>query len=582
MKKALIKVGYTCNNNCIFCHSRPFREVPDLSTEEIKARIGLAKGLGAEMVVLSGGEPTIRKDVVELARWAQTQGLKTGFITNGRRLAYPDFAAGLAAGGLEFVYLSFYSHQREAHALVARTDSLPQTLCALENLVKLKVDVTVNTVVTRYNIGELPAIVDILAALRPGKIKFSVLEPKGAVLDNLGICPPLTAAAKAITGALRYGQAKYPDLRFGCEGLTPCLAADFEFFNDDLIANDFILFREAFEKRFCVPDYANCAKAKTCLDCVRMDQCPGIFSKYLEMRQAPLLQPEARPRSNSFVFLKKGKNFPLPRRAQSCPVRFAAGRRIFLARAGRMRAYEASPADFSSWEVEEVLRLGQVYATANGKHENLNHGRDLIKLRVASICAACERKLSCPRIYELSRRKVFAPLEADLERIVRRLKGEVLDVGCGTVRFRNIVETRVRMGKLRYVGIDPKLAKIRTLKGMRLVRTDIETFQAPEATFDHVLVLRSYNHIQRPSVAFPKIHRMLKHGGRLIVVDGLAYGLVLSRQPKNAKPGEFQHFRNHASRQARVLLEAFGFRTVSETPVHPAGCNEWLLVLRKK
>jgi SAM-dependent methyltransferase len=135
---------------------------------------------------------------------------------------------------------------------------------------------------------------------------------------------------------------------------------------------------------------------------------------------------------------------------------------------------------------------------------------------------------------------------------------------------------------LRYVGIDPELPRLRAPDGMRLLRRAIEGFDAPPSSFDHVLILRSYNHIRLPSVAFPKLRRWLRPGGRLTVVDGSAYGLVLTRPPGPARPGEFQHFRNHTSRQARALLEDFGFAVVRETPVRPAGCNEWLLELKKK
>ena len=169
-----------------------------------------------------------------------------------------------------------------------------------------------------------------------------------------------------------------------------------------------------------------------------------------------------------------------------------------------------------------------------------------------------------------------------MERLVRGLRGDVLEVGCGAVRFMDIIAARARAGELRYVGIDPKLPRLRAPGGMRLLRLSIEGFDAPQSSFDHVLILRSYNHIRLPSVAFPKLRRWLRPGGRLTVVDGSAYGLVLTRPPGPARPGEFQHFRNHTSRQARAMLEDFGFAVVRETPVRPAGCNEWLLELKRK
>jgi len=582
LKKALLKVGYTCNNNCVFCHSQPLRRHPDLTTREIERRMLQAQAKGAEMAVLSGGEPTLRQDLHSLLRFARDHGIKTGLITNGRRFVYPGFAAELAALGLGFVYLSFHSHLRRTHALSARTDSLPETLGALARLVGLGVPVTVNTVVTKHNIADLEAIVDRIAVLRPAKIKLSALEPKGAALEDPGLAPPLEAAARAIAAAIRHGRARHPDQRFGCEGLTPCLLPEFAQLNDDLVADGFILFRESFEKRFFPPDYRNRAKAAVCFDCALCESCPGVFKTYLARPQPPALRPEVRPRSNSFVFVRTGASLPLPVAGHRCPAAAAPADVVFLASRGRLWVHRAAPSDFSAAEVAATVRLGQLYATKRGRHMALDHGRDLVKLRPTAACSACALRGSCSRILVPSLKNVFSPLEALLERTVRGLRGDVLEVGCGAVRFYGILAAAARAGCLRYTGIDPELPMKRAPAGMRLVRRDIESFSAPGASFDHILVLRSYNHIRLPSVAFPKLRRLLRPRGRLTVVDGIAFGLLLPRTPPNARPGEFQHYRNHDSRQARTLLETFGFSVQRELPVDPAGGNEWLLEARPR
>ena len=64
--KALIKVGYACNEHCSFCHTLEVRHIQG-STAEVDRKIRRAAELGHEMVVLSGGEPTIRP---ELVHWA--------------------------------------------------------------------------------------------------------------------------------------------------------------------------------------------------------------------------------------------------------------------------------------------------------------------------------------------------------------------------------------------------------------------------------------------------------------------------------------------------------------------------------
>jgi pyruvate-formate lyase-activating enzyme/SAM-dependent methyltransferase len=582
LKKALIKVGYTCNNNCVFCHSRPLRRHPDLTTREVRRRILQARAQGAQMAVLSGGEPTLRQDLPALLRFARDQGLQTGLITNGRRLVYPGFAAELASLGLGFVYLSFHSVSRRAHGLSARTDSLPQTLGALAQLIGLRVPVTVNAVVTRHNINGLPALVDLLAAHRPAKIKLSALEPAGAALDDPGLCPPLETAARAIAAAIRHGRRRHPEQRFACEGLTPCLLPDFAQLNDDLIVDGFTLFRESFENRFFPPDYRNRAKAAACCDCTFFDSCPGVFKGYLAMPQPPALKPTVRPRSNSLVFVKTGAALRFPDGVRRCPARSAPADTVFLARCGRLWAYRTASADFSPSEIEATLQRGQLYTTAQGQNMGLDHGRDLLKLRPAATCSPCARRSGCSRLYVQAPGNAFTSLESLLQRIVRKLRGDVLEIGCGAVRFRTTLATLARVGHLRYVGIDPELPRQRTPQGIRLVCCAIENFTAPDKSFDHVLILRSYNHFRLPSVAFPKLRRMLRPGGRLTVVDGTAFGLLLPRPPANARAGEFQHYRNHDSHQARSLLETFGFSVEREIPVDPTGGNEWLLEARRR
>lgn len=581
MRKALLKVGYSCNSNCVFCHSSPLRRHADLSTKELEGRIASAARLGAEMVVFSGGEPTLRRDLVPLVRFARARGLRSGLITNGRRFVYPSFGAELSALGLDYVYASFHSHRPTTHDLTTRTQSFPQTLGALRNLARSRVELVVNTIVTSRNIADLPAVVDLLAELKPAKIKFSIVEPKGAALAESSICPPLPAAAAAISGALRYGRDRYPDQRFGCEGLTPCLIDGFDALNDDLITNGFVLFQESFEKGFAAPDYGNRAKPAGCFDCARFSDCPGIFAGYLSSVTPAPLKPIVRPQSNSFVFVETGRPLPLPDTPRVCPARGSGARRIYLADGARMRACDTATGDFSDAEVDALRRLGQVYVSAGGGHKDLDYGRDLVKLRVSPVCSACGERDGCSRIYEPTARKVFASLESKIEALARRLCGDVLEVGCGPVRFREILEARVGAGKMTYVGIDPELPESLVRRGLDLRRLGLEGFEAPDGSFDHILLLRSYNHLRLPSELFPKLARMLKPRGRLTVVDGTAFGLVLKRAPEEAAPGAFQHFRNHTSAQARTMLEALGFRALREIPVAPEGGSEWLLQLRK-
>ena len=86
--KALIKVGYACNENCTFCHTADMRHIDD-SADRIDWKISRAKRLGYTMAVLSGGEPTMRPELLRWARKSAALGLDFGLVTNGLMLSYP-------------------------------------------------------------------------------------------------------------------------------------------------------------------------------------------------------------------------------------------------------------------------------------------------------------------------------------------------------------------------------------------------------------------------------------------------------------------------------------------------------------
>src|SRR5690348_8677389 len=78
--KALIKVGYACNENCTFCHTADVRHLNDTG-DRVAWKIDRAKRLGYSMVVLSGGEPTIRPELRSWARRVAGHGLDLGLVT---------------------------------------------------------------------------------------------------------------------------------------------------------------------------------------------------------------------------------------------------------------------------------------------------------------------------------------------------------------------------------------------------------------------------------------------------------------------------------------------------------------------
>jgi len=102
IKKTVVFTGYTCNNKCIFCCNENKRGAyEDKKTDELKRNILEARRRGSSYLEIIGGEPTLRKDIVEIVSFAKSCGFKTiMFSTNGRMFSYDSFAKKIVKSGL--------------------------------------------------------------------------------------------------------------------------------------------------------------------------------------------------------------------------------------------------------------------------------------------------------------------------------------------------------------------------------------------------------------------------------------------------------------------------------------------------
>lgn len=295
-RKALIKVGYACNNRCVFCHSAPLRGRVDATTEALAGKIAAARVQGFEMVVLSGGEATIRSDLRVLVRQVRRSELALGFVTNGRRFAYRPFVDWAVAAGLGYVYMSLHGATAATHDRHVAAGAFDDAVAAITNLAAVpRLHLTVNTVVTRWNEPELEAIVDRLVVVGGLRAKFSYLEPKGdaiARLDEL-LLPP-DVVARRIQAAIAHGEAAgaaAQGVALAWDALPPCLMPGLESRYDDLLTNRIEVMAEADETAFYPVDHRNKGKGAVCVRCARRDVCPGIYPEALRRYGENFLVP---------------------------------------------------------------------------------------------------------------------------------------------------------------------------------------------------------------------------------------------------------------------------------------------------
>jgi MoaA/NifB/PqqE/SkfB family radical SAM enzyme len=149
-----IQVVRHCNHFCGFC-SNP--TTPYVHTfETMKVLVDDLKGRGYFGVILTGGEPSLHPELPRIARYASEQGLHVRMITNGWRMAEPEFAREMADAGLRLVHVSVYSVRPEVEA---RLRGLPGTLekafAAIDNAHAAGIEVNVNCVINKLNADHL-------------------------------------------------------------------------------------------------------------------------------------------------------------------------------------------------------------------------------------------------------------------------------------------------------------------------------------------------------------------------------------------------------------------------------------------
>ena len=113
-----------CNVNCLYCHHDGMVKSKDeMTADELYTICKIAKKLGVKKIRLSGGEPLIRKDIVEVVEKIASLDFKDiSMTTNGTYLE--KYAQDLKDAGLDRVNVSLDTLNRETYELITKKDYL--------------------------------------------------------------------------------------------------------------------------------------------------------------------------------------------------------------------------------------------------------------------------------------------------------------------------------------------------------------------------------------------------------------------------------------------------------------------------
>jgi MoaA/NifB/PqqE/SkfB family radical SAM enzyme len=174
-----LKLTRHCNNRCRFCCDTVFWNGSDMPTARVKAKIEEGAAKGYRRLFLSGGEPTIHPDFLEILRYGQSLSYSEIItISNGRMFSYPQFATDAVAAGLTAAVVSINSHDESTHdSLVSVKGAFRQARRGVRNLQRAGCVVNLSAVVNQRNVHQLPDMVRAYHRWGAGAATFMQLIP---------------------------------------------------------------------------------------------------------------------------------------------------------------------------------------------------------------------------------------------------------------------------------------------------------------------------------------------------------------------------------------------------------------------
>ena len=141
--------NYSFSTKCMNCHynNKPNNN-ESLSTEEWKKIIDQLCQEKIPVLTFTGGEPTLRKDLVELVEHASW--FITKLNTNGENLTQ-KLCEDLYKANLNLVHVTLYSHDKDIHNKIIGSDGFDKTIEGIKNAIDAKLSVIVDTPLCHLN-----------------------------------------------------------------------------------------------------------------------------------------------------------------------------------------------------------------------------------------------------------------------------------------------------------------------------------------------------------------------------------------------------------------------------------------------
>lgn len=149
----------TCNLECVHCYANAEKSKfsGELTTDEAIALIDDLASFNVPALLMSGGEPLVRKDILDLAEYATSKGVRVTFSTNGT-LIDEKVAARLAKIGVTYVGISIDGAEEDHDRFRVRKGAYREAVRGIRNCRAAGIRVGVRFTVTSENAKDIDSV----------------------------------------------------------------------------------------------------------------------------------------------------------------------------------------------------------------------------------------------------------------------------------------------------------------------------------------------------------------------------------------------------------------------------------------
>ncbi|MCH1770011.1 MULTISPECIES: GTP 3',8-cyclase MoaA [Metallosphaera] len=176
-----VTLTHVCNFSCFFCHmeGEDTESMQGLSPHQIGLVSRVAVEFGVKSVKLTGGEPTLRRDLPEIIREIRSSGVRDiSMTTNGFLLA--NIAGKLKDAGLDRINISLHALTREKFKDVTGVDVMDRVIAGIREAKNQGFKpIKLNFVLTKRNSEEAKRVIEFSEEIGIDELHLIELHPVG-------------------------------------------------------------------------------------------------------------------------------------------------------------------------------------------------------------------------------------------------------------------------------------------------------------------------------------------------------------------------------------------------------------------